>query len=206
MTKKIILASGSPRRKELLELMGLDFEVVSSAFVEQLDSSRKVSDVASELALGKAKDVADMHPHAIVIGGDTIVTVDERQFGKPADRTEAKRMLDAHHGRNAIVTSAVAVVCQASGYEKVKVATAAVKFKPYNEQLTEQYLETGDWKDKAAAWGIQSGAAPLIDSIRGDYDTIIGLPTKMLSAMLQELGIEVHGAVELRCPVRQISQ
>jgi septum formation protein len=196
----IILASGSPRRRDLLSQMGLSFKTIPSDFNEYLDDNRPVDEIAKELALGKARAVAERHPDALVIGSDTIVTLNGRQLGKPADEAEARQLLREHDDQTVTVTTSVVLVCKATDLELAEADTSHVAFKPYDEAATEAYLATGDWHDKAGAWGIQSGAAPLIDHIKGEYDTIIGLPTKILARMLASQGVEAN-ALELEPPI-----
>lgn len=201
-TPHIILASQSPRRQDLLTRMGVTFTVVPSHYEERLDESRPPEAVAMELALGKALDVAARHPEAIVIGSDTVVAVDGRQMEKPRDEDDAREMLTALSGRESTVSTGVAVVKLASGEQFVRVSTARVYFKPDSEvvaRLREAYLATGDWHDKAAGYGIQSGAHTLIDRIDGDYTTIVGLPTELLATMLAEFGVTAS-------PSRSIAQ
>lgn len=183
--RQIILASGSPRRKELLELMGLSFSVVQSDFDEWLDDALDTRDVAMALGLGKARAVATQYPEAIVIGSDTIVTVSGKQLGKAADDDEARAMLRLLSKHPSTVTTSVAVICNAEGYEYVTADTSQVFFKPFNEAEVEKYIATQDYRDKAGAYGIQSGAAPLIDHIEGDIETIIGFPTRLLIEPLE---------------------
>lgn len=202
---KIILASQSPRRNKLLSEMGVSFTVVPSHFDEKLDESRDAATVAKELALGKAKAVAREHPDAIVIGSDTIVAVNGRQMEKPLDLENARELLSALAGNESTVSTGVAVVYMAAGVETVDVATTKVFFKPESDEvvkLREQYLATGDWHDKAGAYGIQSGASVLIESIEGDYDTVVGLPTRLLAAILNDLRIDAKAVVE-EAPVPQ---
>lgn len=201
--RKIILASQSPRRKELLTAMGVEFTVVPSNFDEQLDDSRPPEVVAIELAVGKATDVAEKFPEAIVIGSDTIVTINGRQLEKPRDTAEAYDMLELLSGTHNEVTTSLAVICKADGTLLTGADTTKVYFKPYNQQAVKAYVETGDTVDKAAAYGIQSGAAPLIDHIEGRYDTVVGLPTLLLTEYLAQLGVTAK-PVDLDCPVRQI--
>ncbi|HSX16575.1 MAG TPA: Maf family protein [Patescibacteria group bacterium] len=197
--RKIILASGSPRRRELLQQMGVQFEVVPSDYDEQLDDTRTTDEVAIELGLGKALTVAEKYPDALVIGSDTIVTLNGKQLGKPADPDEAFTMLRAHAGQAVTVTTSIVLVCKAAGIEETDVDTAHVLFKPYQPDAMGAYLKSGDWHDKAGGWGIQSGAAPLIDHISGSYDTILGLPTHILVKMLQAQGITAR-PVEVPLP------
>lgn len=190
--ERIILASQSPRRRELLGKLGVEFDVVPSNYDEQLDDSRDIEEVAIELGLGKAEDVAKKYPDAYVIGSDTIVGIDGRQLAKAADTEEARQMLLALAGRESVVTTSIVLLNLNKGVRLTDADTAKIYFKPDNDEVThlrEEYLASGDWKDKAGAYGIQSGAGPLIDHIEGDYDSIVGLPTKKLAAMLNGLGI-----------------
>ena len=192
--RKIILASGSPRRKELLAMMGLEFDVVPSAFDEWLDDTESTRDVAIALGLGKVHDVAVRYPDAIVIGGDTIVTIDGRQLGKAGTIDEARAMLHDLAGKAHTVTTSVVVICLAEKVEYAEADETNVIFRPYDEKLTETYLATGDWHDKAGAYGIQSGAGPLVDYVEGDVETIIGLPTRLLIEPLAHFGIAAKAA------------
>lgn len=200
---RIILASQSPRRRELLAAMGVEFEAIPSDFEEHLDDKRSPAEVATELALGKAMAVATLYPDALVIGSDTIVTVDGRQLEKPHDAAEAVELLKLLSGKPNDVSTGLAVVCLANGTKLAGADTAQVFFKPYDEAAVKAYVATGDPMDKAGAYGIQSGAAPLISHIEGLYDTIVGLPTHLLAEFLQQLGVRAH-PVELEAPVRQI--
>ncbi|CAN5149735.1 Maf family protein [soil metagenome] len=199
--RSIILASQSPRRKELLTQMGVDFDVVPSNFNEKLDDSRAPEVVAMELALGKAMDVAQKYPDALVIGSDCIVTVHGRQLEKPVDEAEAYELLELLSGTNNTVSTGVAVVRLSDGTQLVGADSAEVYFKPYNEAAVKAYVSTGDPMDKAGAYGIQSGAAPLISHVEGRHDSIIGLPTKILAEYLQSLGITEAQAVDLRIEI-----
>jgi septum formation protein len=201
--RNIILASQSPRRKELLAAMGLEFEAIPSDFDEKLDDSRSPEEVASELALGKAMAVAKQYPDSIVIGSDTIVTIDGKQLEKPHDDNEAREILKSLAGKGNEASTGVAVICIADGIQLVGADTTKVVFHPYDEEAVNHYIETGDSLDKAGAYGIQSGAAPLMSHIEGHFDTVVGLPTKLLASLLDEIGIRAT-AVELESPVKQI--
>lgn len=196
----IILASQSPRRKELLKRMGVDFTAIPSSFDEQLDDNRTPTEVAEELGLGKARAVAKVYPGAIVIGSDTIVSIDGRQLEKPVDAEEARQTLHDLSGKMNVVTTSVAVIFGDKEY--VGSDSAKVFFKPANEAAIDYYVDTGDPLDKAGSYGIQSGADVLIDHIEGSYDTIIGLPTALLAKYLGACGVKVT-AVELIAPVPQ---
>lgn len=201
--RKIILASQSPRRKDLLVAMGVEFTLVPSNFDEKLDDSRSPEVVAIELAVGKASEVAKKYPEAIVIGSDTIVTINGRQLEKPRDTADAYGMLKLLSGTHNEVTTSLAVICRAENVFLTGSDTTKVFFKPYNAEAIKTYVESGDTVDKAAAYGIQSGAAPLIDHIEGQYDTVVGLPTHLLAEYLAQFGVTAK-PVELDCPVRQV--
>lgn len=182
--------------------MGVAFTVVPSDFDEYLDHQRPPAEVAKELGLGKARAVAARYPEALVIGGDTIVTLDGVQLGKARDMQEARQWLRDHAGKEALVTSSVVLVCKELALERAEADEVTIQFKPYNEAANEKYLATSDWQDKAGAWGIQSGAAPLVDFMQGRYDTVFGMPTHILAELLRGQGIEAR-ALELAPPVPQ---
>jgi septum formation protein len=175
-------------------MMGLEFTVVPSDFEEWLDDTQTPQEVAVELGLGKARAVAERYPEAIVIGGDTIVTIEGNQLGKASTIEEARAMLRSLAGKSHTVTTSVAVVCLAEEYEYVAADETEVFLKAYNEQAAEKYLATGDWHDKAGAYGIQSGAGPLVDHFEGDIETIIGLPTRLLVDPLAHLEVSAQKA------------
>lgn len=188
--RQIILASQSPRRKELLEKMGLQFTIVPSSFEERLDNARSTEAVALELATGKARNIAKRFPEAIVIGSDTIVAINDKQLGKPKDEKDARKTLLLLAGQVNFVTTAVTVTCRALDKELCEVITSKVTFKPLNKKALEKYMASGDWQDKAGSYGLQSGAAPLVDYIEGAYDAILGLPTTDLARLLEAFGIQ----------------
>lgn len=192
---EIILASQSPRRSDLLRNMGVSFIACPSSFSENLDESKDAEYVAKELALGKAKDVAKSHADRYVLGSDTIVALNGKQMAKPADIHEAREMLLSLAGQESTVSTGIAIVHESQGIEIIDADSATVFFKPDSREvvrLREEYLSSGDWKDKAGGYGIQSGAAPLIEKIEGNYDTIVGLPTGLLATILNDLGIKAH--------------
>ena len=199
---QIILASQSPRRKELLTLMGLDFSVEPSNFDEHLDDNRTPEAVAEELALGKANEVAERYPNSLIIGSDTIVEVDGIQLEKPRDEEDAIRILTMLSNKPSYVITGIAVVCKNQGIKLVASDITKVLFKHNNRDAIFRYVSTGDPMDKAGAYGIQSGAASLIDHIEGNYDTVVGLPTRTLVKMLTEIGIVAKEAT-IECPVVQ---
>jgi septum formation protein len=189
---KIILASQSPRRSELLSKMGVEFTIQPSSFDEKLDEQKEAAQVAQELALGKAEAVAEQFPDAYVIGSDTVVAVNGRQMEKPRDIYDAREMLTALAGKESTVSSGIAIINKSLGIQLSQVDITKVYFYADDDGITqkrEAYLASGDWSDKAGGYGIQSGAAPIIQCIDGHYDTIVGLPTNLLAEMLSGLGI-----------------
>lgn len=185
--RQIILASTSPRRYQLLKQLGLQFDTVASDFEEWLDATKTPEEMAGTLGLGKALAVAEKYPEAIVIGSDTIVTVEGRQLGKAVDIDEARAMWRLITSAANTIATSVAVVCRAENYEKVMCDNAFVTFKPYDEQSVEAYLATGDWHDKAAAYAIQHPLVrTTIAKIGGNTETIVGLPTGLVQKMLSD--------------------
>lgn len=206
---RLILASQSPRRKDLLDHMGLvgQYEVIPSDYEEYLDNARTPQEVAQELGYGKALRVAEKYQDAWAIGSDTIVTIGDKQLGKPRDEEEAREMLKMLAGQAHTVTTSVALVRVTISKDNSRVVSrhvgqesSRVFFKPYNEQAVEAYLASGDWRDKAGAYGIQSGAHTLIDHIEGNYDTIVGLPTHTLAGFLDKIGVK-SSPVDIEPPV-----
>jgi septum formation protein len=187
---RIILASQSPRRKYLLEQMGLQFEQIPSNFEEYFDDTRPVEEVVKELGLGKALDVAKNNPDAVVIGSDLIVVIDGKQIGKPDTEIEAKQFLRNLSNRKHQLICSVAVVCLDKKHQRVEVETAEVTFDSIPESVIDKYVATGTTYDKAGGYAIQHPLMkPLIAKIEGRLDTIIGLPTNLVSEMLKDFGL-----------------
>lgn len=177
MDRQIILASASPRRKELLHQVGLEPIIVPS-HVEEVITSTVPEQVVMELSSQKAADVAAGYQgqEAVVIGADTVVAVDGQILGKPADREDAVRMVTMLAGRSHQVYTGVTLVFCNTG----KVVTFSVETDvwvyPMRRSQIEQYVDTGEPMDKAGAYGIQGYFAAYIQGIRGDYTNVVGLP------------------------------
>ena len=175
--KKIILASGSPRRKELLAQIGLDFEVIVSDAKEVMTSTHP-GEVVKELSSCKAMAVALMlnedQKDAVVIGADTVVAQGDRILGKPKDEEDAFQMLHMLQGQTHQVYTGVTLICgerKVSFYEKSDVSVY-----PMTDEEIWEYIRTGEPMDKAGAYGIQGYFAKYIYEVRGEYTTIVGLP------------------------------
>ena len=197
----LILASASPRRRELLGLLGLAFEVIPSAYEEPApERHRDPSGFAEHLAVEKALDVARRHRGRLVIGADTVVAMGGRLYGKPSDREDAARMLRELSGRAHHVTTGVALVCAAcercpETIESFHVRTE-VRFRALLEPEIRAYVATGEPMDKAGAYGIQGHGGLLIESIAGDYPNVVGLPLTPLALRLRARGLSILGLPE----------
>lgn len=186
---EIILASQSPRRKELLSKAGYEFEIIPSD-VEEIVTSTKPDMVVMELARQKAIDVYEKCMHSsdkgiIVIGADTIVTVDDEILGKPHSTDDAYRTLKKLQGRAHEVYTGVSLVWD-SGIKTFCECTK-VTFFPMSEMEILKYIETGDCMDKAGSYGIQGPGAIYIKKIEGDYNNVVGLPIARLYHEINDL-------------------
>ena len=187
----LILGSTSPRRRELLALLGLPFDVKSPSFEERLVPGLTAIEQVQSFAQGKAQSVAKQEPEAIVLGSDTVIELDHDVLGKPADLTEARAMLRRLAGRDHHVHTAVALVCSAHAIDIVALSTAVVQMKPFNEQVHERYLATGESLGKAGAYSIQGEGGDLVASIDGDFTTVVGLPLCPVAQLLTQAGVRV---------------
>lgn len=193
---RLVLASTSPRRHELLALLGVSFEVCPPAFEEQPVAGLSPHDQVARFALEKARSVARARPEDLVLGSDTVIESDGRMLGKPIDLQEARRMLSHLAGRPHLVQTAVALCCRARGIEAVEVATATVFMKAEADDALERYLATGESLGKAGAYSIQGLGGDLVERVDGDYPTVVGLPLRILARMLHEAGCPVPRDVE----------
>lgn len=199
----IVLASGSPRRKELLEREGVEFTVRVSEVDESLepDLLRQPEEAAKKLAERKARAVLEEMLNeayvgtAMVVGADTMVVVDGAIYGKPEDEAEARRILGELSGRAHQVITGVSVWLAGApaNEEDISIAfrsfaeTSHVVFKELDEELIERYIATGEPMDKAGAYGVQGkGGEMLVERVAGDFDNVVGLPVKRLIAEFQE--------------------
>ena len=184
---KLILASGSPRRKELLEKLDIPFDVIVSECDETLPDGFPADAAAQMLAVRKAKAVAALHPDAVVIGADTTVLLDGEILGKPSDEADCKRMLHALSGRIHQVVTGVAIFWE--GHTASFSDTTQVQFYPLSDAEIDAYAASGEPYDKAGAYGIQGRGGLLIAGIHGDYYNVVGLPVARLARQLKDFGI-----------------
>ncbi len=186
----VVLASASPRRRELLSLVGVQFEVRASRVEEKQIAGETGEQYVARLAREKAQDVAraaGTRPGAVVLGADTEVILDHRALGKPQSDAHAAEMLRSLAGRAHDVLTAICVVPLdggAGGARREEVASTRVYFGPMSDEEIAAYVATGEPRDKAGAYGIQGGAAKFIERIEGCYYNVMGLPVAALYRLL----------------------
>lgn len=188
----LVLASASPRRRELLARLGLPFEVVPSAAEEAVPPGRGPAEVAGELALAKARAVAVDWPGRVVIGADTVVALGgpgagATILGKPRDDGEAVAMLRALRGRWHTVSTGVAVVRDDDVCHDV--VTAEVRMRAYGEEEIARYVASGEPRDKAGAYAVQGLGGALVAEVRGSELAVVGLPLRRLAELLRTCGV-----------------
>ena len=183
---EIILASKSPRRRELLSEIYSDFKIVTADCDESLAPTVHPREGVALIAKRKGDAVLSLVPKdALVISSDTLVELDGAALGKPKDEAEAHRMLASLSGRAHNVHTGIAV--HYDGRCVAKTASTAVYFKTLTDAEIEEYVKSGDPMDKAGAYGIQSGAGKFVEKIDGDYDTVVGLSVRLLRELIDEV-------------------
>jgi septum formation protein len=175
----------------LLTLLGIPFNVKHPSFDERLEADRPAIEQVRSFAQGKAQSVARQEPEAIVLGSDTVIELDNDVIGKPVDLTDARAMLRRLAGRGHRVHTAVALVCSARAIDTVALSTTVVRMKPFDEPAHERYLAIGESLGKAGAYSIQGEGGNLVDSIDGDFPTVVGLPLRLVSQLLLQVGVKV---------------
>ena len=184
---RVILASGSPRRHDLLAMIGIEHEVIPADIDEsRLDGERPLEHV-ERLSREKGVTIAARFPDSLVISADTIVVEDGDVLGKPRDAAEARTMLRRLAGRTHLVYTAVATTL--AGRTLSAVEEVSVTFLPLSDRTIASYVSTGEPMDKAGSYGIQGYGATLVERIDGDFFSVMGLPIARLVAMLRELGV-----------------
>jgi len=193
---RILLASTSPRRQELLSLLGLPFHIAPPTCEEILTPNLSPSEQTSQLAIDKAQSVASQHPQDLVIGSDTVIEIEGKLLGKPENMQEAETMLRHLRGRCHQVHTGVAVIQQCNNVSIDFVETAHVWIKSFDETTLQSYLATEESLGKAGAYSIQGEGAQLIEKIEGDYPTIVGLPLWGTAKALEQQGVVLLTPVE----------
>ncbi len=190
---RLILASASPRRKELLALICSQYEVAPSKFDEgQVSDSLDPEERVLQLAKEKACEVADSITDGIVIGADTVVAIDGQILGKPADEADARRMLRLLSGRIHKVYTGVCVIAVENDYcrEILDTECTEVSFSELSDDVIDRYISTGEPLDKAGGYAIQGKGSVLIKGINGCYFNVVGLPIYRLAQLLEDIGVE----------------
>lgn len=193
---RLILASTSPRRYELLTLLGLPFEVVAPPFVEQVRPHLSAEEQALEFAAGKAKSCLSSCPDALILGSDTLIHLGSEVLGKPVDLAEAEVMLRRLAGQKHRIVTAVALAGPDPDRCEVRLAEVLVTMKPLNEAALYDYLRTGESLGKAGAYSIQGGGVAFIERIEGDFTAAVGLPLRLVVEMLRQRGISFPVDIE----------
>jgi septum formation protein len=187
---KFILASASPRRRELLASIGLAFDVLPSNVPEVHQDGEAPEEYVARLSREKAEALANEHPNRWVIAADTTVLLDEQLLEKPADQADAMRMLGMISGRTHIVYTGVTLVHAERKYRDTRVAESEVRMLPLSDEDIEWYIATGEPLDKAGAYAVQGIGAMFIESIHGSYTNVVGLPLATLFQMLRRAGLD----------------
>ncbi len=187
MNLPVILASQSPRRRELLSLIGISHAVQPADIDESMLPNEDPRAHCERLARQKVEVIAEREPEALVIGSDTIVILDGEVLGKPADEAEARATIARLSGRSHLVMTAVAV--RYRGQERAAVEEVGVTFHPLSAGQIAEYVATGEPMDKAGAYGIQGYGATIVARVDGDYFAVMGLPLQRLVRLLAELGV-----------------
>ncbi len=191
---KFVLASASPRRRELLGNIGVKFDVLVSAADESvLERSIPADMLVKELALLKAMDIKDkVDKESYIISADTVVVYENKVLEKPKDAEDAKKMLKALSGKSHYVYTGVCVLQAKSGRAQCRAECTEVLFRELSEETIEKYVNTGEPMDKAGAYGIQGIGALLVRGIKGDYFNVVGLPLGLLNEIFKdEFNIEL---------------
>jgi len=189
MAVRFILASASPRRRELLQQGGIEFDAVASEVPEVPESGEAAAAFAGRAAEDKASAVARVHPGRWVLAADTVVVVEGKILGKPRGPADARMMLGCLSGRAHQVFTGVALVGPDGTVRETLVVESAVEFRNLSPEEINAYVQTGEPLDKAGAYAIQGGAAGFVRRVTGSYSNIVGLPLDEVGALLRRHGI-----------------
>ena len=185
--KRLILASGSPRRRELLSKMGYTFETCSPDVDEHVEG--KAEEIVRILAVRKAHAAAEHIQNGVIIASDTLVSLDTKPLGKPQDALDARRMLHALSNRSHDVFTGVCILDTETNQEEVRVVRTGVHFRALSDSEIDEYVKTGEPMDKAGAYAIQGGAGRFVDFLDGAFDNVMGFPTDDVREMLSHFGL-----------------
>ena len=190
----LILASQSPRRRELLSMLGLEFDIITADIDETMDPALSVEEAVAQVCRRKAEAVGQTRPGDLILAADTIVVVGSRVLGKPHTEEEAAAMLRSLSGRRHTVMTAFCL--WQDGVAETHVEHTQLRFKPLSDAEIRGYVATGSPMDKAGAYGIQDQAAIFVEALDGDYYNVMGLPLCALVKCLRRRGVAVLGTAE----------
>lgn len=190
--QKIILASGSARRKELLEKLGVEFTIAESGYDESKIKTDDPVELVEELAIQKAMSMAKQFDDALIIGGDTVVYVAGELVGKPVDEKDAERIMRLLSGTTHMVVSGVAVVNSLTGDQVVGHEEGWVRFRKLTEAKIKKYVNSGVWRGFAGGYAIQGAAAPFVTDQTGSLSAIVGFPVVLTADLLEQMGMAVE--------------
>jgi septum formation protein len=187
MNRRIILASSSPRRKDILTQIGLTFTIVPSEYEEDMSLDLAPEALAKTLSLGRAAAVAELHPDAVVIGADTLISFNGKVYGKPKSKDDARYMLQMLSGNMHEVITGISVVCKATAQTLTEASVSKVHFVTLSSEDIEDYIASGEPLDKAGSYAVQGRGARYIERIEGEYTGIVGLPASLLMELLKKI-------------------
>ncbi len=193
--RKLILASSSPRRKDILELLGVPFSVRPSDFPEEKIKWSEFEDpgeYVSSIAMGKVLTLVDEIEDAVILGADTSVFLGDQVFGKPRDLDDARRILSTLRGTRHSVVTGVVVYDTLTKEHNNAVVTSLVDFLPFSEEQLENYISTSESMGKAGAYAIQMGARSFVKNVTGSLSNVVGLPIEETVSLLEEFGIPIE--------------
>lgn len=193
---RLILASTSPRRQEILGLLGIPFEVIAPDFDETVTAHRAIEDEVLDFAVGKARSVAGRQPQSIVIGSDTMIALGRQKIGKPAGIVDARRILRQLSGQEHRILTSVAIIDGLGGAGRIWVEEVRVRMHPFPDGEIDSYLACNESLDKAGAYSIQGHGRALIESIDGDYLAAVGLPLRALTDYLRSRGVTLERDID----------
>ena len=186
--RRLVLASASPRRQELLREAGYEFTVFPADIDEEIYPNLLPLELARHLSFEKAKAVAGRFPHDVVLAADTVVAFGDRAMSKPEDEEEARRMLSLLSGTTHTVITGVTIMQKESEVQQTRAVMSAVRMKVLSREEIERYIASKEWVGKAGGYGIQDND-PFVTRMSGSHTNIVGLPMELVEKMLSEMGI-----------------
>lgn len=188
--RKIILASNSPRRRELMSLLGIPFEIEVSNYDEEKEKFESARKMVEVLSLKKAETVGNNHKDAVIIGADTTVLLGREIIGKARDRKHAFEIIKKLSGKTHKIITGFTILDTKTGKKVTSSVESELRFSPLTNSEIEAYLETEEYKDKAGAYAIQGTAGLFVEEIHGDFFNIVGLPMQRVRQELKNFGVQ----------------